>query len=108
MDDSVPVGSASLGSAVSHYFGGEIEFLSLGAYSIPIDKSLKELDFSKIKYNPKNKWIKHQIEMIKYFVENSEGLFPVTTTEIIMGLVFVDFLRRKFLDQKLGGSIVRN
>ncbi|MCL5771088.1 MAG: hypothetical protein M1479_02285, partial [Actinobacteria bacterium] len=92
LDDSIPVARASLGSAVSNYFGGELSFTSQGVYSLPIASNLRGFDFSKIKYDPDNKWIKYQMEMVRYFAENARGLFPVSITEVIMGLVFVDFI----------------
>ena len=92
MDDSPPVARASLGSAASNYFGGELSFTSQGIYSLPIADNLKGFDFSIIKYDPDNKWIKYQMEMVKYFSENAKGLFPVSITEVIMGLPFVDLM----------------
>jgi len=93
LDDSIPVARASIGSAaLSHYFGGEVQFTPGGAFSKPIINDLKSFDFSVLKYNPDNKWIKYQIEMVKYFTENAKGLFPVCITEVLMGLLWAEYL----------------
>jgi hypothetical protein len=93
LDDSIPVARASFGSAaLSHYFGGEAQFTPGGIYSKPMISDLKSFDFSKLNYNPENKWIKLQMEMMEYFVKNAKGLFPVSITEVLMGLQFPDLL----------------
>jgi hypothetical protein len=93
LDDSVPVARASIGSAaLSHYFGGEVQFTPGGAFSRPIINDLKNFDFSILDYNPNNKWIKYQMEMIKYFNKEADGLFPVCITEVLMGLLWTEYL----------------
>jgi len=93
LDDSLPVARASLGSAaLSQFFGGKIEFTSGGAFSRPVIDDLKSFDFTSLEYDPENKWIKYQMNMVKYFTENAKGLFPVCVSEMLMGLVGAELL----------------
>lgn len=93
LDDSIPVARASLGSAaLSHYFGGKVQFTTGGAYSRPIINDLKSFDFSILNYNSENKWIRYQMEMVKYFAAKAKGLFPVCITEVLMGLIWAEYL----------------
>jgi hypothetical protein len=92
-DDSIPVARASFGSAaLSHYFGGEVEFTPGGAFTRPLIKDIKKFDIKKLEFNKDNFWIKKQIEMVKFFSMKSEGLFPVCVTEVLMGLVWAEYL----------------
>jgi len=96
LDDSIPVARASISSAaLSHYFGGRVQFTPGGAFSRPIINDLKGFDFNSLEYNPENKWIKYQMEMFKYFSKNADGLFPVCITEVLMGLVYAEYLLGK-------------
>ena len=93
LDDSIPVARASIGSAaLSHYFGGKVQFTPGGAFSRPIINDIGDFNFNNLKYNPENKWIRYQLDMIKYFTKNAKGLFPVCITEVLMGLVWADYL----------------
>lgn len=93
LDDSIPVARASLGSAaLSHYFGGKIQFTLGGIYSMPIINDLKSFDFSILNYNSENKWIRYQMEMVKYFAVKAKDLFPVCITEVLMGLIWAEYL----------------
>lgn len=94
LDDSIPVARGSFGSgAITHFFGGEVHWTPGGAYSTPIVDDPDSFDFSRLQYNPDNEWVQKQLNIIKYFVEQAEGLFPVCITEVILGLNFAEFVR---------------
>ena len=93
LDDSIPVARASLGSAaIGHFFGGEVQWTPGGAYSPALINELKTFDFSQLDYNPKIRWVKTQMDMVDYFVQKADGLFPVCITEVLIGLQFAEYL----------------
>ena len=92
LDDLIPVGRVSFGSAAfGGFLGADVTFEYGIGWAQPFIKSYEQLD--ELVYDPQNPWIIRQQEACRYFVEHADGKFPLCETEILDGLNLVEGLR---------------
>jgi len=92
LDDHIPVGRVSFGSAAfAGFLGAKVTFEYGIGWAHPFLESYDHLD--ELKYNPNNPWILRQQEACRYFVEHASGKFPLCETESSDGLNLVESLR---------------
>lgn len=92
LDDHIPVGRVSFGSAAfGGFLGAEVTFEYGIGWAHPFLKNYSQID--ELIYNPQNLWIVRQQEACRYFVAHAGGKFPLCETEVLDGLNLVEGLR---------------
>jgi hypothetical protein len=92
LDDHIPVGRISFGSAAfGGFLGAKVTFEHGIGWAQPFLESYDQLDG--LIYDPQNPWIVRQQQACRYFVEHANGKFPLCETEVLDGLNLVEGLR---------------
>jgi hypothetical protein len=89
LDDAMPTARPNIGdSAFGGYAGAEVVFREAGGYAKPFLKDIK--DFTRLRYDPQNPWIRHLEESTRYFASAAEGLCATSIIETMDGLNFAE------------------
>jgi len=89
LDDAMPTARPNIGdSAFGGYVGAEIVFGETGGYAKPFLKYLRDIE--KLRFDPKNPWIKHLEESTRYFADESEGRCATSIIETMDNLNFAE------------------
>jgi hypothetical protein len=89
LDDATPTARPNIGdSAFGGYLGADLVFGEAGGWAKPLLPDLSDL--SKLRFDPKNRWIKHLEEATRYFAVESEGICATSIIETMDSLNFAE------------------